>query len=220
MRRVKEAGLSENEAKTRICQAIAAGIVAVRFKPIYSSSKGAIRFAIIPNLFVSPQLDPGELDWMQSRPLTRSSIGPMLGLSGSWTDRDPVTLELWTSDVIEVLCGGVNEISSENEKPPVETEAINSLALLLREKRNLKRADARLWCEGQGFKLSGVSFKIEFGRTHEKKPDWIVGPHPVANQNRCAKSLHWPLRFRRLVQKTSAALTFINLRTLNCCVVS
>ena len=159
LRRVKAAGLSENEAKTRLCQAMAAGTVAVRFRPIYSSSKGVRGLVIVPNLSVSPQLGPDELDWMQSRPLKRSSIGPMLGLSGSWTDRDPVTLELWTSDVIEVLCGGANEISSQNEKPPVETEAINALALLLREKRNLTRADARSWCNEQGFKLSGRQFQ-------------------------------------------------------------
>jgi hypothetical protein len=155
LRLVKAAGLSENEAKTRLCQAMAAGTVAVRFMPIYSSSKGVRRLAIIPNVFVSPQLGPGELDWIRSRPLNRSSIGPMLGLSGSWTDRDPVTLELSTSDVIEVLCGGANEISSENEKPPAETEAINALASLLRENKHLTRADARRWCNKQGFKLSG-----------------------------------------------------------------
>ena len=161
LRRVKAAGLSENEAKTRLCQAMAAGTVAVRFMPIYSSSKGVRSLVIIANLFVSPRLGQDELDWIHSRPLKRSSIGPMAGLSGSWTDRDPVTLELWTGDVIEVLCGGRTEnLDQENTpKPTAETEAINALGLLLQEKRNLTRTEARSWCNQRGFKLSWRGFQ-------------------------------------------------------------
>lgn len=168
LKRVKATGLSENEAKTRICQAIATGWVAVRFAPNYHSTKviggvfGSLDVLVIPIHFVSPKLGPDDLDWVRSRPLEQSSMGPMVmpGTSvGSWTDRDPVTLELWTAHVIAVLCGGASEISSENEKPTVETEAISALASLLLENPNLKRADAFSWCKRQEFKLSGRGFQ-------------------------------------------------------------
>jgi hypothetical protein len=159
LRRVTATGLSENEAKGQLCQAVAAGIVAVRFAPIYSSSGGIRRLAVMPNVFVSPQLDPNELDWVHSRPLKQSSIGPMAGLSGSWTDRDPVTLELWIGDVNEVLCGGANEALSENEKSPTENDATNALALVLKENPNLRRAEAISWCDKQGLKLSSRGFQ-------------------------------------------------------------
>jgi hypothetical protein len=105
---VKTAGVSEDDAKTQLCRAMAAGTVAVRFRPIDYSSKGIRAVLVIPNLVVAAQLSPDDFDWIHSRPLKPSSIGPIPGLSGLWTDvqQEPVMLELWTRDVIEVLCGG------------------------------------------------------------------------------------------------------------------
>jgi hypothetical protein len=105
-------------------------------------------------------------------------------MSGSWTDRDPVTLELWTAHVIEVLCGGAREISSENEKPTVKTEAINVLASLLRENPKLKRAEAFSWCKRQGFKLSGRGFQNRVWPDARKK----AGLDPKAPAGRKPKS--------------------------------
>ena len=87
------------------------------------------------------QLGPDDLDWICSRPLKLSSLASMPGLSGPWTDQDAVLL-LCADDVIDVLCGGASEVSSENERPRDETEAINALAVLLQEKPHLARADA------------------------------------------------------------------------------
>ena len=98
-------------------------------------------------------------------------------------------LELYTRDVIEVLCNGEDKNPDETAtlKPTAETEATHALASLLRKKKNnLSRAEALAWCEEKGFKLSGRGFE-KSGRAREKKPDWILRPHPVANQNRRAK---------------------------------
>jgi hypothetical protein len=181
--RVMAAGLSENEAKTRLCRAIAAHSVCVRF-PLIEFNRGR-GLRVFPNIFVSPQLGPDDLDWIHSRPLKLSSIASMPGLSGSWPEGDPVTLELCVEDVIEVLCGGANEISSANEMLPAETEASNALALLLQEKPHLARADALSWCKERGFNLSWRGFQNRVWPSARTK----VGLDPKAPRGRKPKSL-------------------------------
>ena len=57
-RRQASAGVSEDDAKTQLCRAMAANAVAVRFAPIDYNSKGIRRFSVIPNISVCPQLGP------------------------------------------------------------------------------------------------------------------------------------------------------------------
>ena len=75
-------------------------------------------------------------------------------MSGAWREQDAVTIQLSADDVNDLLGGGVNEYPRD-----AETEAIDALALLLKEKPTLRRADARAWCDEKGFKLSGRAFQ-------------------------------------------------------------
>ena len=186
---VKTADVSEDDAKTQLCRAMAARAVAVRFRPIDYSSKGIRAVLVIPNLVVAAQLSPDDFDWIHSRPLKPSSIGPIPGLSGLWTDvqQEPVMLELWTRDVIEVLCNGEDKNPDETDtlKPTPETEATHALASLLRKKKNnLSRAEALAWCEEKGFKLSGRGFQNRVWPAARKE----AGLDPKAPSGRKSKS--------------------------------
>jgi hypothetical protein len=164
LRRVRATGVSESEAKAKICQAIAAGNVRVRLAPI---DYGRMGLKVYPNFFVSPQLGPDDLEWVHSRPLKLSSIGPMRGLTGLWTDveEDPPLLELSISDVIEFLCGGTDQEPGEKRtrtstaKTQQESEAIEILASLLRNDPDLKRKDARALLQEKGFNFSDRAFQ-------------------------------------------------------------
>jgi hypothetical protein len=156
LRRVRATDASDGDAKAQLYQAMAAGTVAVRFAPLYTRSAGTRGLSVIPNMFVSPHLKPDDLDWVNSRPLTKSSIGPISGLSGAWAAHDPVALELWIDD--GALCGVTNEAFNQKEETHTELEAIHALAAVLQETPNLKREEARWWCEGN-FELSGRGFQ-------------------------------------------------------------
>jgi hypothetical protein len=166
--RVMAAGVSENEAKVKLCRAMADQTVSVRFAPIYDRNSLTI---FSTNIFVSPNLVPGDLDWALSRPLKLSSIGPMQGLSGGseawrrdWNGRPIDLVELSIGDVVEVLCAGVDQKLVQSETlsftrtTPEENEASNALASYLKSDPNLKREDARALLREKGFKLSDRGF--------------------------------------------------------------
>jgi hypothetical protein len=174
LERVRAAtGVSENEAKTRLCQAMAHGSVSVRFgrfesgpsdrfwgSPLATTNRGSIMHLAMLNFFISPHLSPEDLDWVHSRPLNLS-IGPTGGLIGSWAD--PPLLVLSIYDVDQVLCAGVRE-SAEKKKAQTATatdeeeeRATSALAEYLKS-MNLKsnrdlptREDATAWLCKNGF---------------------------------------------------------------------
>jgi hypothetical protein len=163
LERVKAvAGLSESEAQMRLCRAIVAQQVAIRFAPAFVHRWPTPGYMInINNVFVSPKLRPKDLDWKSSRPLKRSAVGMAPFQRGSYTDQDQVTLELSTADVTEHLCGGLSENPVKNDVviTTEETKAIEALAVPLQKNPNLKREDARSWCKKHGFKLSMRAFQ-------------------------------------------------------------
>ena len=157
LKRVMETGASEEEAKTDLCRAVADGKIHVRVRIARSD-----RLFRNGNVGVPPHLKPGDLDWVQSRPFARWPIGPKLGEHYSWIsgwENWPLDLiELWTADVIEVLCGtqsGTVSLATAG----VETAATKALATHLKSNPQLSRADAAEWCKTSGYSLSDRGFQ-------------------------------------------------------------
>jgi hypothetical protein len=98
-------GVSEEQAKTDLCRAIADRKIAVRVR-----IAGTDRDYSGGNVSVPRHLRPGDLDWIQSRPFAQWPIGPRPGQHYYWDwNNHPLDLiELSTRDVMDVLCNGNN----------------------------------------------------------------------------------------------------------------
>jgi hypothetical protein len=183
--RVRETtGVSETEAKTRLCRAMADYAVCVTFArlSIHGRSKvlmdalisgrikttdvvvgGRLMTLAFPNMFISHDLGPDDLDWVQSRPLKLASIGPAGGLTGSWTD--PPFLVLSTHDVEEALCAGVRENADKKQAQTStatdgeEDRAISALAEHLKSNRDPTRKEARAWLHKNGLSTTARGFQ-------------------------------------------------------------
>jgi hypothetical protein len=107
-------GLSEEQAKTDLCRAMADQKIGVRVR-VATTTGHYLRGKIFSNgnVCVPPHLSVSEFDWVGSRPLTRWLIGPRLGEHYAWLsgwESQPLDLvELWTAGVIEVLGGKEGE---------------------------------------------------------------------------------------------------------------
>ncbi len=162
LKRVMATGSSEDEAKTDLCRAMADRKIGVRVR-IAASDLG-MRGQVFSrgNVEVPPHLGPGDLDWVQSRPLKRWSIGPMPGQHyswiGGWKDRPIDFIELSTADVAEIFpsAEGATKTAATAAK---ETAAIKALASHLESNPNLKRADAADWCRERGHQLGKRAFE-------------------------------------------------------------
>ena len=165
LKRVMATGSSEDEAKTNPRRAMAdRKIEAFEPKDRGKRSRNA-RPGLLSRGNVEvppPHLGPGDLDWVQSRPLKRWSIGPMPGQHypwiGGWKDRPIDFIELSTADVAEIFpsAEGATKTSATAAK---ETAAIKALASHLESNPNLKRADAADWCRERGHQLGKRAFE-------------------------------------------------------------
>jgi hypothetical protein len=116
-------GASEEEAKRDLCRAVADRKIRVRVRIAASNDRRGPLFSS-GNVDVPGHLTLSDLDWVQSRPLKKWSIGPRPGehyawIEG-WKDRPLDLIQLSTADVIEVLCGGQGSATIRPETSTME----------------------------------------------------------------------------------------------------
>jgi hypothetical protein len=110
LKRVRATGVSEDEAKTDLCRAVADRRIDVRVT--IAATDYGMRGKVFSdgNVGVPAHLKPGDLDWVQSRPFAQWPIGPRPGQQyawiGGWVNRPLDLIELSTPDVMDVLCNG------------------------------------------------------------------------------------------------------------------
>jgi hypothetical protein len=171
--RVMGCGLSREEAQHDICNAIADRKIRLRprvefttrgsvdgwndhqFASEYRDFLGGLFNGTFP-LEVPTQIEPAELNWIESRfenpwqfePGWRDFPGPPR--SGN------VWIELFTADVTKILCNAEAQVFRTARD---ETAAIRALTLHLEKNPDLRRQDAFDWCRQNGFALSGRGFQ-------------------------------------------------------------
>jgi hypothetical protein len=161
LKRVIAAGTSEGEGKIDLCRAVADRKIAIRVRIAANDyMKGKVFKR--RNIGVPPHLNPDDFDWTHSQPLNPWPIGPAPEQAYSWFEdwkpRPLDLIELWTADVIEVLCGtqsGTVSLATAG----VETAATKALATHLKSNPQLSRADAAEWCKTSGYSLSDRGFQ-------------------------------------------------------------
>jgi hypothetical protein len=166
---------SEEEAKTDLCRAMADREINVRVKIAASSYSMRGRLFSEGNVGVPSHLKSGDLDWEQSRSLQPWSIGPMPGqhyFGWDWKNLPLDLIELWTADVIDVLCRGGEEEA-----------AIKTLALHLKSNRQLTRAEAAELCRKSGYNLGKRAFERVWPEARER-----AGLERIASPGRKRKS--------------------------------
>ena len=163
LKRVMATSVSEDEAKTDLCRAVADRKIDVQ---VTIAATGQVY--LDGNVGVPRHLKPSDLDWVHSRPFAQWPIGPRPGqhYTWNWSNRPIDLVELSTSDVLRILCGGLNSDADKKgaRRTTVsfadqETKATRALASHLRENPNLKREEAAAWCKKQGFTLSDRGFQ-------------------------------------------------------------
>jgi hypothetical protein len=106
------AGRSREEAKTDICQAIADRTVRIQGKPRRHTTRPSTSNRVLEgkDFLIPDEIKPADLDWGNSRPLTPWTIHrEVFGFPGQW---ELEWIELFRTDVTNVLCGGPTERTS------------------------------------------------------------------------------------------------------------
>jgi hypothetical protein len=108
LKRVMATGVSEDEAKSDLCHAVADRKIDVRVRIAASDYRMGGRVFAGGNVGVPRHLRPDDLDWLQSRPFAQWPIGPRPGEHyswiGGWEKRPLDLIEVSTGDVMNVLC--------------------------------------------------------------------------------------------------------------------
>ncbi|WP_439394959.1 hypothetical protein ACRQ5Q_38300 [Bradyrhizobium sp. PMVTL-01] len=101
-------GVSEDEAKTDLCRAVADRKIDVRVRIAASDYGMRGRTFSDGNVGVPAHLEPRDFDWVQSRPLKPWLIGPKRGehYAWDWENRPLDLIELSTGEVTKILCTG------------------------------------------------------------------------------------------------------------------
>jgi hypothetical protein len=186
LKRVVATGVTEAEAKTDLCRAMADQKINVRVRIAASGRFMAGRVFSGGNVGVPSHLDPRDLDWMQSSPLRPWKIGPMPGqhYSWDWEDRPIDLIELSTADVTAILCGGVETGDISSATAAHETTAIRLLASHLRGNTQLTRAKAKALCKEAGCNVSDRGFQSRVWPAART----LAGLHEKASSGRKRKS--------------------------------
>jgi hypothetical protein len=104
---VVKSSVSEQQAKSDICNAVADRKIAVRVVVDKRHQLDGNRTFSGGNVGVPPRLSATDFDWTESRPLMPWPIGPMPGQHYAWVrgweDRPISLIELSTADVRDVL---------------------------------------------------------------------------------------------------------------------
>ena len=158
LKRVMATGITDYEAQTDLCRAVADRKIDVRVRVAESDQlmPSQVFSTDVGTVDVPLHLNPGDFDWVRSRPLQQWSIGPLW--VGGWGKCPIDLLELSTAAVIEILCGGKNE-----EVPSAairhETAATKVLATRLKSNPQLTRTGAAAWCKESGYNVSDRGFQ-------------------------------------------------------------
>jgi hypothetical protein len=190
LNRVTATGVSEDEAKTNLCRAVADRKIDVRVRIAATDHGTRGRVFSDGNVGVPPHLGHSDFDWVQSRPFAQWPIGPKRGEHyawiGGWQNHPLDLIELSTADVVEILCSGADaKISSATAG--IETAASNALASHLKRNPNLKRAEAVEWCRATGYKLSDRGFQSRVWPTARAQAGLEAKAPPGRKQDRGAK---------------------------------
>jgi hypothetical protein len=108
LRRAMASGIAEDEAKIDLCRAVADRKINVRVR-IASGNDYDMQGEVFSrgNVAAPPHLSPGDLDWIQSRPLRQWLIGPVgpenYHWFGGWKKHPIDLIELSTHDVLNIF---------------------------------------------------------------------------------------------------------------------